>query len=105
MFDLFIVVVSGYEYDINDLHQEAQARWLKPAEVMYILQNHEKFQLTQEPPQQPTSNSRVPFFRLIVEIRKKDNLCCSCLFIQNDYKVLNSTLSFDLLNRWIPVSV
>jgi len=62
LFEVFIVVVSGYEYDINDLHQEAQARWLKPAEVMYILQNHEKFQLTQEPPQQPTSNSRLPFF-------------------------------------------
>lgn len=42
------------EYDINNLFREAQARWLKPAEVFFILQNHEKYELTQEPPQKPT---------------------------------------------------
>ena len=43
-------------YDINDLFREALTRWLKPAEVLFILQNHDKYQLTEEPPQQPTSN-------------------------------------------------
>lgn len=42
-------------YDINTLFQEARSRWLKPAEVMYILQNHEKYQFTEEAPQKPTS--------------------------------------------------
>lgn len=44
-------------YNINDLFQEAQTRWLKPAEVLYILQNNEKFKLAPEPPQQPSSKS------------------------------------------------
>ncbi|XP_068476459.1 calmodulin-binding transcription activator 4 isoform X3 [Phaseolus vulgaris] len=61
-----------YEYDINDLHHEAQARWLKPAEVMYILQNHEKFLLTQEPPQQPTSGSLFLFNKRVLRFFRKD---------------------------------
>ncbi|XP_047150004.1 calmodulin-binding transcription activator 4 isoform X1 [Vigna umbellata] len=65
-------MTPGYEYDINDLHQEAQARWLKPAEVMYILQNHEKFQLTQEPPQQPTSGSLFLFNKRVLRFFRKD---------------------------------
>jgi len=69
-YDLFIIVASGYEYDIDDLYQEAQRRWLKPAEVMYILQNHEKYQFTQEPPQQPTSNISVLLIHLMVAITK-----------------------------------
>lgn len=46
-------MISGY--DINNLFREAQSRWLKPAEVLFILQNHEKYQLEQEPPHKPTS--------------------------------------------------
>ncbi|WVZ24156.1 hypothetical protein V8G54_002700 [Vigna mungo] len=65
-------MTPGYEYDINYLHQEAQARWLKPAEVMYILQNHEKFQLTQEPPQQPTSGSLFLFNKRVLRFFRKD---------------------------------
>ncbi|CAJ1938826.1 unnamed protein product [Sphenostylis stenocarpa] len=65
-------MTPGYEYDINDLHQEAQARWLKPAEVMYILQNHEKFQFTQEPPQQPTSGSLFLFNKRVLRFFRRD---------------------------------
>jgi len=86
IFWLIYDVVLGYEYDINDLHQEAQARWLKPAEVMYILQNHEKFQFTQEVPQQPTSNICVPFIQLILEIKINDSF--SHCFFRIDYKML-----------------
>lgn len=50
-------MIAGY--DIEDLFKEAQSRWLKPAEVLFILQNHEKYQLTQEPPQRPTSKLRI----------------------------------------------
>lgn len=38
---------------MNDLYREAQRRWLKPAEVLYILQNHENSQIKQAPPQHP----------------------------------------------------
>ncbi|XP_004504404.1 calmodulin-binding transcription activator 4 isoform X1 [Cicer arietinum] len=65
-------MASGYEYDINDLYQEAQRRWLKPAEVMYILQNHEKYQFTQEPPQQPTSGSLFLFNRRVLRFFRRD---------------------------------
>lgn len=41
--------VSSYEYDINDLYKEAQRRWLKPVEALYILENDDKYQFTQEP--------------------------------------------------------
>lgn len=44
--------ISGY--DINFLFGEAQVRWLKPAEVLHILKNYEKYQLNEEPPKQPT---------------------------------------------------
>lgn len=59
LFHSNFVFVLGYEYDINDLFEEAQRRWLKPAEVMYVLQNHEKYQFTEEPPQRPTSKKSV----------------------------------------------
>ncbi|KAK7319028.1 hypothetical protein RJT34_03737 [Clitoria ternatea] len=68
----FSTMTPGYEYDIDSLHQEAQARWLKPAEVMYILQNHEKYQFTQEPPQQPTSGSLFLFNRRVLRFFRRD---------------------------------
>ncbi|CAK9169100.1 unnamed protein product [Ilex paraguariensis] len=45
--------VSGY--NISDLVEEAQNRWLKPAEVLFILQKYEDHQLAHEPPQKPAS--------------------------------------------------
>ncbi|KAK7289897.1 hypothetical protein RIF29_03923 [Crotalaria pallida] len=62
-------LARGFEYNVDELYREAQMRWLKLAEVMYILQNHEKYQFTEEPPQQPTSNISVLFLKLIIEIR------------------------------------
>ncbi|KAE9601125.1 putative transcription factor CG1-CAMTA family [Lupinus albus] len=53
---VIVMRIAGFEYNINELYRIAQTRWLKPAEVMYILQNHEKYQFTEEAPQQPTSN-------------------------------------------------
>lgn len=47
--------VSSSGFDINELEKEAQTRWLKPAEVFFILQNHESRQLTQKAPDRPTS--------------------------------------------------
>ncbi|KAK7290383.1 hypothetical protein RIF29_04773 [Crotalaria pallida] len=47
-------------------------RWLKPAEVMYILQNHEKYQFTKEPPQQPTSGSLFLFNKRVLRFFRRD---------------------------------
>ncbi|KAG2702751.1 hypothetical protein I3760_06G105000 [Carya illinoinensis] len=59
-------------YDIKDLFREAQTRWLKPAEVLFILQNHEKYQLTEESPQQPTSGSLFLFNKRVLRFFRKD---------------------------------
>ncbi|XP_052487557.1 calmodulin-binding transcription activator 4 isoform X1 [Gossypium raimondii] len=59
-------------YDINNLFREAQSRWLKPAEVLFILQNHEKYQLQQEPPRKPTSGSLFLFNKRVLRFFRKD---------------------------------
>lgn len=64
--------MSQSGFDINDLFQEAQTRWLKPAEVLFILQNHEKYQLTEEPPQQPTSGSLFLFNKRVLRFFRRD---------------------------------
>lgn len=51
------MMLAGYDVDI--LFREAQTRWLKPAEVLFILQNYDKYELTQEPPQKPNSELRI----------------------------------------------
>ncbi|XP_061991511.1 calmodulin-binding transcription activator 4 isoform X1 [Rosa rugosa] len=63
---------SGSGYNINDLFQEAQSRWLKPAEVLFILQNHEKYKVTPEPPQQPVSGSLFLFNKRILRFFRRD---------------------------------
>ncbi|GLU06224.1 hypothetical protein SLE2022_232720 [Rubroshorea leprosula] len=60
------------DYDINKLFQEAQTRWLKPAEVLFILQNNEKYLLTQEPPHKPTSGSLLLFNKRVTRFFRKD---------------------------------
>ncbi|KAG6712470.1 hypothetical protein I3842_05G105400 [Carya illinoinensis] len=59
-------------YDIRDLFREAQTRWLKPVEVLFILQNHEKYQLTEEPPRQPTSGSLFLFNKRVLRFFRRD---------------------------------
>lgn len=59
-------------YNINDLVQEAQTRWLKPAEVLFILQTHEESQITHEPPQKPASGSLFLFNKRVLRFFRKD---------------------------------
>ncbi|CAL9144473.1 unnamed protein product, partial [Musa hybrid cultivar] len=63
-------VVTGF--DINKLSEEAQSRWLKPVEVLYILQNHESFKITQKPPQKPPSGSLFLFNRRVLRYFRND---------------------------------
>ncbi|KAJ8547724.1 hypothetical protein K7X08_011310 [Anisodus acutangulus] len=59
-------------YDINDLVREAQIRWLKPAEILFILRNHENHQLSNEPPQKPTGGSLFLFNKRVLRFFRKD---------------------------------
>ncbi|KAE9454771.1 hypothetical protein C3L33_13343, partial [Rhododendron williamsianum] len=59
-------------YNLHDLIQEAQTRWLKPAEVHFILQNHTEDQLTHEPARKPTSGSLFLFNKRVLRFFRKD---------------------------------
>ena len=41
--------------DIDVLFEGAQSRWLTLEQMLFVLQNHEKFGLTQQTPQKPPS--------------------------------------------------
>ena len=47
------MVKSWIFVDLEQILQEAQLRWLRPAEICEILRNHQNFQLTSEPPDRP----------------------------------------------------
>ncbi|XP_059448841.1 uncharacterized protein LOC132180018 isoform X2 [Corylus avellana] len=58
--------------DIYDLFGAAHTRWLKPAEVLFILQNHEKYKITEEPPRQPASGSLFLFNKRVLRFFRRD---------------------------------
>ncbi|XP_074562403.1 calmodulin-binding transcription activator 4-like isoform X2 [Curcuma longa] len=60
------------DFDINKLSQEAHIRWLKPVEVLYILQKHEKLKITERPPQKPPSGSLFLFNRRVLRYFRND---------------------------------
>ncbi|KAI3730814.1 hypothetical protein L1987_61992 [Smallanthus sonchifolius] len=64
------MMASGY--NIVDLVLEAQIRWLKPGEVLFILQNFEEQQLTNEPVQKPPSGSLFLFNKRVLRFFRKD---------------------------------
>ncbi|KAH0711180.1 hypothetical protein KY284_012607 [Solanum tuberosum] len=59
-------------YNINDLVREGHFRWLRPAEVLFILQNHEDHQLAHQPPQKPASGSMFLFNKRVLRYFRKD---------------------------------
>ncbi|CAJ1851093.1 unnamed protein product [Sphenostylis stenocarpa] len=64
--------MAGLEYNIDELFQEAKKRWLKPVEVLYILRNHDRCELTHQPPHQPTGGSLLLFNRRVTRFFRKD---------------------------------
>ncbi|XP_024990838.1 calmodulin-binding transcription activator 4 isoform X4 [Cynara cardunculus var. scolymus] len=64
------MMTSGY--NIMDLIREAHIRWLKPGEVLFILQHFEESQLTHEPPQKPPSGSLFLFNKRVLRFFRKD---------------------------------
>ncbi|RZC59781.1 hypothetical protein C5167_007092 [Papaver somniferum] len=59
-------------FNINELVQEAKRRWLKPVEVLFILQNHENRQLTESAPQKPPSGSLFLFNKRVLRFFRRD---------------------------------
>ncbi|XP_024994528.1 calmodulin-binding transcription activator 4-like isoform X2 [Cynara cardunculus var. scolymus] len=64
------MTTSGYH--LRYLVEEAQVRWLKPGEVLFILQSFEEKQLTHEPPQKPPSGSLFLFDRKALRFFRRD---------------------------------
>ncbi|CAD5171142.1 calmodulin-binding transcription activator 2-like [Musa acuminata AAA Group] len=58
--------------DIEQILVEAQDRWLRPAEICEILQNHRKFHIAPEPPNRPPSGSLFLFDRKVLRYFRKD---------------------------------
>ncbi|KAL5714848.1 hypothetical protein ACHQM5_016754 [Ranunculus cassubicifolius] len=62
----------GNQLDIEQILQEAQTRWLRPAEICEILRNHRKFVIAPEPPTKPPSGSLFLFDRKVLRYFRKD---------------------------------
>ncbi|XP_022955591.1 calmodulin-binding transcription activator 3-like isoform X3 [Cucurbita moschata] len=58
--------------DLVQILQEAQNRWLRPAEICEILRNYQKFQLAPDPPVQPPAGSLFLFDRKALRYFRKD---------------------------------
>ncbi|KAK4791287.1 hypothetical protein SAY86_031700 [Trapa natans] len=59
-------------FSMNDLYCEAQCRWLKPAEVLYILQNHENCHISQQPQRCPPGGSLFLFNKRVLRCFRSD---------------------------------
>ncbi|TYJ96237.1 calmodulin-binding transcription activator 3-like isoform X3 [Cucumis melo var. makuwa] len=60
------------QLDLVQILQEAQKRWLRPAEICEILRNYKKFQLAPDPPVQPPAGSLFLFDRKALRYFRKD---------------------------------
>ncbi|XP_009793082.1 calmodulin-binding transcription activator 3-like isoform X1 [Nicotiana sylvestris] len=64
--------LSNQPLDLEQVLQETQHRWLRPAEICEILRNHHKFYLTPEPPVRPPGGSLFLFDRKVLRYFRKD---------------------------------
>ncbi|XP_072992419.1 calmodulin-binding transcription activator 3 isoform X2 [Typha latifolia] len=60
------------QLDIAQILQEAQNRWLRPAEICEILRNFKNFRISPEPPNRPSSGSLFLFDRKVLRYFRKD---------------------------------
>ncbi|XP_024023492.1 calmodulin-binding transcription activator 2 isoform X2 [Morus notabilis] len=64
--------LSNQQFDLVQILQEAQNRWLRPTEICEILRNYQKFQLTPDPPVTPPAGSLFLFDRKALRYFRKD---------------------------------
>ncbi|KAJ6397927.1 hypothetical protein OIU77_018860 [Salix suchowensis] len=62
----------GNQLDIQQILVEAQNRWLRPAEIVEILSNYQKFRIAPEPAHMPSSGSLFLFDRKVLRYFRKD---------------------------------
>ncbi|KAF3320821.1 calmodulin-binding transcription activator 2-like protein [Carex littledalei] len=61
------------QLNIEQILQDAQTRWLRPAEICEILRNYKKFRIAPEPPNRPPSGSLFLFDRKVLRYFRRDN--------------------------------
>uniref|UniRef100_A0A0D9V9P4 CG-1 domain-containing protein n=1 Tax=Leersia perrieri TaxID=77586 RepID=A0A0D9V9P4_9ORYZ len=59
-------------FDTHKLQQEVKSRWLKPTEVLQILQNHDRFTITNKTPHKPASGAWFLFNRRVLRYFRND---------------------------------
>ncbi|KAF8044181.1 hypothetical protein BT93_A2227 [Corymbia citriodora subsp. variegata] len=64
--------LPAQHFDLQQILQEAQHRWLRPTEICEILRNYQKFNLTPEPPSRPPAGSLFLFDRKALRYFRKD---------------------------------
>ncbi|KAL9393544.1 hypothetical protein Peur_012829 [Populus x canadensis] len=62
----------GNQLDIQQILLEAQNRWLRPAEIVEILSNYQRFRIAPEPAHMPPSGSLFLFDRKVLRYFRKD---------------------------------
>ncbi|KAL7157163.1 hypothetical protein ABFS83_02G059400 [Erythranthe nasuta] len=62
----------GFRLDIKQILSEAQHRWLRPAEIVEILRNYQKFHISPAAPNKPVSGSVFLFDRKVLRYFRKD---------------------------------
>ncbi|KAJ0081849.1 hypothetical protein Patl1_12388 [Pistacia atlantica] len=62
----------GAQPDVEQILLEAQHRWLHPPEICELLRNHNKFRISHQPPNLPSSGSIFLFDRKVVRYFRND---------------------------------
>lgn len=60
------------EFDFTELVRDAQIRWLKPVEILFILRNSNNLKLSSDPPNKPQSGSLFLYDRKVLRFFRKD---------------------------------
>ncbi|XP_020226050.1 calmodulin-binding transcription activator 1 isoform X1 [Cajanus cajan] len=64
--------IPNPQLELEEILQEAEHRWLRPAEICEILRNYKKFNLTPDPPVRPPAGSLFLFDRKALRYFRKD---------------------------------
>lgn len=64
--------IPNSQLELEEILNEAEHRWLRPAEICEILRNHKKFKLTPDPPVMPPAGSLFLFDRKALRYFRKD---------------------------------
>ncbi|GLU05131.1 hypothetical protein SLE2022_222470 [Rubroshorea leprosula] len=66
---------ANQQLDLQQIQDDAKQRWLRPVEICEILQNYQKFNIAEAPPNQPRGGSLFLFNRKALRNFRKDGHC------------------------------